>query len=320
MNRRSTVIPALLFAVVPLLFIVGVVAFQLLKNVPEARIARANTLASFKLIRAANAVDEAIQDAERGQRGFLITGREAYLDPYARAKERLPQLMIELQQASVASPDQQPRLLRLESDITTKMNELAATITAMRQQGYGAAKAIVNTNAGLVSMAAVRGDLRAIMDAADARLDARLVRAEAGDERFSLTFVVGSIIAALGLLAGGFLLEGAYRRAAMSQRLLQATLDSVREGVAAFDPRGRLRVWNHPFVAMSGVAARRASARGAAFRRGSAKPACSPKSSASRAAGRPAHAGRAARANAGRRSRSSATRPRMAAMSQPCST
>ena len=37
----------------------------------------------------------------------------------------------------------------------------------------------------------------------------------------------------------------------MSERLLQATLDSVREGVAAFDARGRLRVWNHPFVAMS---------------------------------------------------------------------
>ena len=48
MNRRSTVIPALLFAVVPLLFIVGVVAFQLLKNVPEARIARANTLAQLQ--------------------------------------------------------------------------------------------------------------------------------------------------------------------------------------------------------------------------------------------------------------------------------
>ena len=254
MNRRSTVIPALLFAVVPLLFIVCVVAFQLLKNVPEARIARANTLVSFKTIRTVNAVDEAIQDAERGQRGFLITGRKAYLEPYTRAKERLPQLMIELQQASVASPDQQPRLLRLESDLTTKMNELAATITAMRQQGYGAAKAIVNTNAGLVSMAAVRSDLRAIMDAANVRLGARLQRAEASDERISLTFVLGSIVAAVALLAGAFLLEGAYRRAAMSERLLQATLDSVREGVAAFDASGRLRVWNHPFVAMSGVA------------------------------------------------------------------
>ncbi len=254
MKTRSTVIPALLFAMVPLLFIVGVVAFQLLRNVPEARIARANTLVSFKTIRTVNAVDEAIQDAERGQRGFLITGREAYLEPYTRAKERLPQLMIELQQASVASPDQQPRLLRLESDVTTKMNELAATITAMQQQGYGAAKAIVNTNAGLVSMAAVRSDLRAIMDAANVRLGARLQRAETSDQRISLTFVLGSIVAAVALLAGAFLLEGAYRRAAMSERLLRATLDSVREGVAAFDARGRLRVWNHPFVAMSGVA------------------------------------------------------------------
>ena len=253
MKTRSTVIPALLFAVVPLLFIVGVVAFQLLKNVPEARIARANTLTSFKIIRAANAVDEAIQDAERGQRGYLITGGEAYLEPYTRAKAELPRLMIELQQASAASPDQQPRLLRLQGDITTKMNELASTITAMRQQGFDAAKAIVNTNAGLVSMEAVRSDLRAITEAANVRLGARLQRAEASDERISLTFVLGSIVAAVALLVGGFLLEAAYRRAAMSERLLQATLDSVREGVAAFDASGRLRVWNDPFVALSGL-------------------------------------------------------------------
>ena len=254
MKTRSTLMPAVLFALAPLLFIVGVVAFQLLKNVPEARIDRANTLTSFKIIRAANAVDEAIQDAERGQRGYLITGREAYLEPYARAKKRLPQLMIELQRATAASPDQQPRLLRLQGDITTKMNELASTIAAMRQQGYDAARAIVNTNAGLLSMEAVRSDLRAIMDAANVRLDKRLVRAEAGDERISLTFILGSIVAAVALLVGGFLLQGAYRRAAISERLLQATLDSVREGVAAFDASGRLRVWNNPFVTLSGVA------------------------------------------------------------------
>ncbi len=254
MKTRSTLMPAVLFALVPLLFIVGVVGFQLLKNVPEARIARANTLTSFKIIRAANAVDEAIQDAERGQRGFLITGREAYLEPYIRAKEKLPQLMIGLQRATAASPDQQPRLLRLQGDITTKMNELASTITAMRERGYDAARAIVNTNAGLVSMEAVRSDLRAIMDAANVRLDKRLVRAEAGDERISLTFVLGSIVAAVALLVGGFLLQSAYRRAAISERLLQATLDSVREGVAAFDASGRLQVWNNPFVTLSGVA------------------------------------------------------------------
>ena len=157
-------IPALLFAGVPLVFIAGIVVFQLVKNVPDARTARANTVLSFKTIRAANAIDEAVQDAERGQRGFLITGQEVYLDPYTKAKERLPRLMVELQQATIASADQLPRLLQLQADITTKMNELASTITAMRQQGYEAAKAIVNTDAGRLSMEAIsagRGPYRA---------------------------------------------------------------------------------------------------------------------------------------------------------------
>jgi CHASE3 domain sensor protein len=46
-----------------------------------------------------HAVAEAIQNAERGQRGYLITGRENYLEPYNSAKERLPQLLGNLQQA-----------------------------------------------------------------------------------------------------------------------------------------------------------------------------------------------------------------------------
>jgi signal transduction histidine kinase/CHASE3 domain sensor protein/ActR/RegA family two-component response regulator len=253
MNTRSPIIAALLFAAVPLLFIAGVVAFQMAVNVPNARIARANTLASFEIIRAANAIDQAVQDAERGQRGFLITGRDVYLEPYTTAKDRLPQLMVDLQQAAIASPDQQPRLLRLQADITTKMNELAATITAMRQQGYQAARAIVNTDAGLTSMDAVLAELRAIMDAANTRLNSRLAQAETSDERVTLTFVIASIVSALALVAGALLLARAYRRAAISERLLQATLDSVREGVAAFDAAGRLQVWNHPFATLLGV-------------------------------------------------------------------
>jgi signal transduction histidine kinase/ActR/RegA family two-component response regulator len=253
-NIRSEIIPALLFAAVPLLFIAGIVAFQLLKNVPDARRAQKNTVATFETIRAANAIDEAIQDAERGQRGFLITGRENYLEPYTKAKERLPQLMINLQQATAASPDQQARLLRLQSDITTKMNELASTITAMRQRGYQAAAAIVDTNVGLESMAATLADLREIMDAAEAHLTFRLARTKGSDQRVNTTFVVGSIVSAIALMAGALLLAGAYRRTAVSERLLQATLDSVREGVAAFDAGGRLRVWNDPFETMLGIA------------------------------------------------------------------
>src|ERR1035438_3768353 len=38
----------------------------------------------------ANALLSALKDAETGQRGFLLTGREAYLDPYRTAVEGVP--------------------------------------------------------------------------------------------------------------------------------------------------------------------------------------------------------------------------------------
>ena len=255
LSIRPEIIPAFLFAGIPLLFIAGVVAVQLARNVPDSRIARANTILSFQTIRAANAIDEAVQDAERGQRGFLITGQEVYLEPYTKAQERLSQLMVNLQQATSTSPDQQPRLLRLQADITTKMNELASTITAMRRQGYDAAKTIVTTDVGRLSMEAISADLATIMDAAEARLNSRFDSAAAAERRITLTFIVGSIISAIALMLGAFLLARAYRRTAASEQVLQATLDSVREGVAAFDDRGRLRAWNDPFIMMSGLAA-----------------------------------------------------------------
>jgi hypothetical protein len=56
-----------------------------------------------------------------------------------------------------------------------------------------------------------------------------------------MTFVVGSIIAAITLLAGAFLL---------------ARDDSVREGVGTLDQRSRLRAWNKSFLSMLGLAGR----------------------------------------------------------------
>ena len=247
---RADFAPALLFALVPLAFLAAITFYQFFKNVPDARLAREDTKKTFLIVRTASAVDEAIQDAERGQRGYLITGRDSYLDPYNGAKERLPQLLVDLQQAVADSPEQQRRLLALQGDLTTKMNELAETIAKRREQGFGTAQAMVNTDAGRIAMEAVEADIGAIIDAADMRLQARMATAESLEQRVLLTFLIGSIIAACALIAGAILLAVAYRRAASSERLLQATLDSVREGVAAFDADRRLIAWNQTFSRM----------------------------------------------------------------------
>src|SRR5689334_10097737 len=40
---------------------------------------------TFEALRRVNAIGEALADAEAGQRGFLLTGDDAYLAPYERA-------------------------------------------------------------------------------------------------------------------------------------------------------------------------------------------------------------------------------------------
>ncbi|HWD58540.1 MAG TPA: CHASE3 domain-containing protein [Stellaceae bacterium] len=251
-SARSEIILALLFGAVPLAFIAGVVLFQMAKNVPDARKARADTVAAFATVRAVGAVDEAIQDAERGQRGYLLTARDDYLQPYLAAKQRLPQLMIGLQGAVAGDNAQQQRVLRLQSHVTTKLDELAATIAAMRQHGFEAAKSIVETDLGQQSMNEITGDLAAIGEVANAQLTGRLDTAADAEGRVTATFIFGSSVAALGLLVGALLLARAVQRATTSEATLLATLDSVREGVAAFDHRGRLRVWNVRFTAILG--------------------------------------------------------------------
>ncbi|HEX3885498.1 MAG TPA: CHASE3 domain-containing protein [Stellaceae bacterium] len=265
-STRTALIIAALFVAIPVAFIAGVVIFQLAKNVPDARLARARTVTAFQTLATVKAVDEAAQDAERGQRGFLITGQDTYLDPYTKARDRLPRLILDLQQAVAGEPDQQRLLLKLQADTTTKMNELAATVALMRSQGYDTAKGIVLTDIGRKSMEAVSEDLAAITEVASRQLADRLESAASAETFVNQTFVAGSVIAMVALVVGGLLLARVGRLAAISEQTLQATLDSVREGVGAFDYRGYLRAWNRPFETMLGIPP-------AEIRRGAALPA-----------------------------------------------
>jgi CHASE3 domain sensor protein len=249
-TNRAAIAPAFILAAVPLALLAAIGLYQIFGNIPAARSAREDTKNAFFVIRNVDALFSAVQDAERGQRGYLITGRESYLTPYETAKERIPQLLSDLQQATLDRPTQQRRLLTLQSDLTTKMNELAATIAIRREQGFDSAVAIVNTDAGRNAMEAIRADIDAITDAANVRMQEKMTTAEAVDQRAMLTFIIGSAIGAAALLCGGILLARAHRRAAMSERVLLATLDSVREGVATFDADRRLLAWNQTFLRM----------------------------------------------------------------------
>ena len=103
-----------------------------------------------------------LQDAETGQRGYVITGAPRYLEPYDRAVAKLQVHLDSLRRLMRDEPVQQRRLDTLNMLAASKMTELAQTIAARRTQGFSAAAAIVDTDHGRRAMDSIRTILTSV--------------------------------------------------------------------------------------------------------------------------------------------------------------
>ena len=103
-----------------------------------------------------NQILSSMKDAETGQRGYVLTGEESYLDPYSAALTSIEEQVLKVEQATADNPDQQRRIAPLKSHIAAKLNELNETINLRRSSGFQAALDLVTTNRGKQDMDAIR--------------------------------------------------------------------------------------------------------------------------------------------------------------------
>jgi PAS domain S-box-containing protein len=104
-----------------------------------------------------------LQNAETGQRGFIITGEEHYLEPYYAAIMNIDRELASLRELTHANPHQQRQLATLEAMIAEKFAELKETVDLRRYEGFEAALRIIRTNRGKEVM----DDIRALMNDMD---------------------------------------------------------------------------------------------------------------------------------------------------------
>ena len=96
-----------------------------------------------------------LQDAETGQRGYLLTGAERYLEPYRRAIRQVDPLLQSLL-AQEAAPTRRILLERLSVLSHTKIAELQETIDHRAAGDASGALAIVKTDRGKQAMDEIR--------------------------------------------------------------------------------------------------------------------------------------------------------------------
>jgi signal transduction histidine kinase/CheY-like chemotaxis protein len=97
-----------------------------------------------------------VTDAETGQRGFVLTGEEKYLEPYDRATQRIAEVLLELKADLGGDRELSGALEDLRANVARKLSELALTIEMRREQGFDAALAEIKTDRGRVYMEQVR--------------------------------------------------------------------------------------------------------------------------------------------------------------------
>ena len=102
-------------------------------------------------------------DAETGQRGYLLTNEEPYLDPYQNAIGRVQREIADLRELTVADPIEKDRLNEIEQLAKSKLNEIQRTIELRRGSGFQAAVDVVRTGEGRRAMDSIRAVARGML-------------------------------------------------------------------------------------------------------------------------------------------------------------
>jgi methyl-accepting chemotaxis protein len=97
----------------------------------------------------------ALVDAETGQRGFLLTGKDEDLEPYNSARKRLDGLLATLKYETRDNARQQDRLAKLEKMTAVRLADLEQAV-ALRRKSEKEAHALILTGEAKAQMDAIR--------------------------------------------------------------------------------------------------------------------------------------------------------------------
>ena len=141
-----------------------------------------------------------LQDAETGQRGYVITGVDSYLAPYNDGASRAPDTRRHLAELIHDNPRQVPRAESLGPLITQKLSEMQQTIEVRRAHDFAAAQAVVLSNTGKNTMDAIRNIIQEMNAEENELLRQRIETAES-DAGYAQRIILFGTLGAL-VLAG----------------------------------------------------------------------------------------------------------------------
>ena len=149
------------------------------------------------------ALEKILVDAETGQRGFIFTNKESFLEPYNKSTQALKTRFSELKILIKDNPKQIEHLSQVEALAQFKMDELAQTISLKKKGQEEELRALVLSEKGKQYMDALRTKIAEMIDVEDALLTERKQDASR-TEQFATWISVSTTLTAI--ILGGVML------------------------------------------------------------------------------------------------------------------
>lgn len=195
-----------------------------------------------------------LQDAETGERGFVITGNENYLEPYHHATRQIPATTKKIDDMVQDDAERRDYAAALHPLIDKKLSHLASTIETRRTQGSEAAIAKVSSNEGKLLMDQIRAQMANIYADEDQQLRDSSAHVIANYTNLYRIIAIGTPFAVLLMLIASVLIS---RNIAAPLARLTSAAEQISGGnlsvhVTPLPRSDEVGVLSRSFVAMLG--------------------------------------------------------------------
>ncbi|HVU20020.1 MAG TPA: CHASE3 domain-containing protein [Rhizomicrobium sp.] len=245
---------------IPLVVVTAVISYFSVQFAAEERIEQGWVVHTYQVIDTLKDVLSDAQNAETGQRGYIITREQKFLAPYRAGVRRARANLQNLRGLTRDNPLQHARAEKLALLLDARIKALDASIAFTVQALKSSPELLAAMDLGRTRMDSLRVELARAIAEENRLLKSRIESRHVAERKEIIAASSAAFVALLVLLSTAVLLLRSNARLVESERelenesaILQTTLDTIRDGIAMFASNGDLCVFNAQFFGLLAI-------------------------------------------------------------------